>query len=528
MTKFQPTSLGDVYPALCNFLKLTALTLGVPQLALTMQVGVSSQQTGVLSYGHITQVMLRQMLGQPVPSLAPLSNILALGTLYRNLPPNFDGLTPPEPEQAVLVGRLHPPQSSYYLTLYVPGLMAETLTTVQTKTLAYLSQQLVLCLRAVPLPPDLVPPPIEPKASNAEDNDDVASDFLARVVSLSPARSVGGGRVHHRYPRLVDLVTDLQSCLSYKQLGQLLEFHLPPFFPHQAGRLVLLNSQPSQPPSATVLARWGDETPFEPMEQSCGFVATDPGLEPGPGLCKTCQQCSQPRADHPHTSCIMLGTLNQATCILQLTRPRSEAFSLSQTALLQKLSEQILCVMQRLFVLEDLQDKALKDPLTGLLNRRQMEHVLTNICRTANGQEVSVILIDIDHFKAINDTFGHPAGDRVLKDLSILLRGHVRSQDIVCRYGGEEFCMVLLDTPLDVALRRAENIRRAVKYLTLSYDDKPIESMTVSLGVASFPSHGQDPETLIDSADQALYWAKNHGRDRTASVDQIDSEAAAP
>lgn len=173
-----------------------------------------------------------------------------------------------------------------------------------------------------------------------------------------------------------------------------------------------------------------------------------------------------------------------------------------------------------------MQDKALKDPLTGLLNRRQMENVLTNICSTANmQQQVSVILIDIDHFKHINDTFGHLVGDRVLKDLSILLRGHVRSQDIVCRYGGEEFCMVLLDTPLDVALKRAENIRRAVKYLTLSYEDTPIEALTVSLGVASFPDHGQDPETLVNYADKALYWAKNHGRDRTASADQVFLEA---
>lgn len=519
MAKFHPTSLGDVYPALCNFLKLTALALGVPQLALTVQVGIDAQHTGVLSYGHITQVVLRQMLEQPMPALLPLSETFAVGTLYRRGGHASNGLAPRDPGQAVLVGRLHPAQSSYYLTLYVPGLMAETLTTVQMKTLSYLTQQLVLCLRAIPLPPDLVPPPLEP---DLEDTEDVASDFLSRVVSLNSAHSITEGRVQQRYPRLVDLVTDLQSCLSYKQLGHLLEIHLPPFFPHQSGRLVLLSGNP---PSFTVLTSWGDESEFLGLDQSCCFLADQP-VEPGPGTCKTCHQCDRAKADQPHSSCILLGTLNQTTSILQLTRPSGGEFNLGQTALLQKLSEQILFVMQRLFLLEDLQDKALKDPLTGLLNRRQMENVLANICSTANvQQQVSVILIDIDYFKQVNDTFGHLVGDRVLKDLSILLRGHVRSQDIVCRYGGEEFCMVLLDTPLDVALKRAENIRRAVKYLTLDYNGKTLDPLTVSLGVASFPDHGQDPETLINYADKALYWAKNHGRDRTTSADQVFLEA---
>ncbi|WP_196358092.1 GGDEF domain-containing protein [Nodosilinea nodulosa] len=222
------------------------------------------------------------------------------------------------------------------------------------------------------------------------------------------------------------------------------------------------------------------------------------------------------------SKCIVLGMVNDITCMVQLVQLEAEAFNLVQTTLLKRLSEQILFVMQRLLLLEDLQDKALKDPLTGLLNRRQAETVLNSLCHGANGQQnISIILIDIDHFKAVNDTYGHQAGDAVLKNIGMLLRGHVRAQDVVCRYGGEEFCMVLLDTSPEVALRRAEKIRRAVKYVNTSFNRQVLPSLTISLGVASFPHHGETPSALIALADKALYWAKNHGRDRAVSVDHM-------
>jgi diguanylate cyclase (GGDEF)-like protein len=212
--------------------------------------------------------------------------------------------------------------------------------------------------------------------------------------------------------------------------------------------------------------------------------------------------------------------VSDTTCLVQLVQREAESFSPVQTALLKKLSEQILYVTQRLLLLDNLQEQALKDPLTGLLNRRHIETVLNSLCR-AGQQDISIILLDIDHFKAINDTYGHQAGDAVLKNIAMLLRGHVRSQDIVCRYGGEEFCMVLLDTTPEVALKRAEKIRRAVKYVTNSFDGQILPPLTISLGVASFPHHGETPHTLVTLADKALYWAKNHGRDRAVSVDHM-------
>ncbi len=530
MTKPHPASLGDVYPALRNFLKLTALALEVPQLALTVQAGSRPYSTGALSYGPITQVVLRQMLEQPQPDLTPITEVLSLGTLYRN---NIETSTEKPPVESLvlgpsvaLVGRLHPPQTSYYLTFYIPGVGAESLSQSQVKTLSYLSQQLTLSLRTVALPPTLVPPPLSPSLDALENTNQPAQDFLSRVVSINPPRPVGASELKTHLPSMVDLVAQLQACLSYKQLGDVLEEYLPLYFPQQSGQVVLLSGYPAQLLTLTI---WGQGSRLQTFTQRCLLVDQRPPA-PRPGSCTRCHLSpAHPLAADAHDdlspgstiTCTVLGHFNQTTCLLQMVQP-AEGLSPMQTVLLQKLSEHIIYVMQRLLALEDLQTQATHDALTGLLNRRPMESVLRNLCQTGNQQQpVSLILIDIDHFQTINDTFGHQVGDQVLKDLSFVLRGHVRSQDVVCRYGGEKFCMVLFDTPLDVAMMRAEKIRRAVKYLTLTHNDQPIEPLTISLGVSCFPIHGQDPEQLLDQADQALHWAKTHGRDGTASADQM-------
>lgn len=530
MTKLNPAALGDAYPALRNFLKLTALTLETPQVALTVQVGSRPYSAGALSYGPMTQVVLRQMLQQPQPALAPISAALSIGTIYRDRPLGSDASQETAPQessaqetlsQAALVGRIHPPNTSYYLTFYVPGRVAESLSVVQVKTLAYLSQQLMMYLRTVPLPPALVPPPLPTQIETSDSLDAPPSnqDFLSRVVSFNPPRPVGENRHPAPIPSLVDLVAQLQACLSYPQLGQLLKDALPPFFPHQAGQVLLVSESP---PQAKVLAHWGQDLRLQALLQQCP-LATQATTPPRQGLCARCHPSNALDASSARLAitCTVLGHVHQATCLLQVTRLDTGPNPI-QTVLIHKLSEHILYVMQRLLVLENLQAQATHDPLTGLLNRRPMEAVLQNLCQTSHHhQAVSLLLIDIDHFKGINDTFGHLVGDQVLKDLSVLLKGHGRSQDVVCRYGGEEFCMVLFDTPLDVAMVRAEKIRRAVKYLTLTHDDEPIEPLTISLGVACFPLHGENPEELLYRADQALYWAKTHGRDRTANADQI-------
>ncbi len=515
MTKPPSAALGDAYPALRNFLKLTALTLQVPQAALTVQVGSRPYTTGALSYGPITQVVLRQMLEQPPPDLVPISDALSLGTLYRTTP---EAQTPAP--QVALVGRIHPPHTSSYFTLYIPGMVAEALSTTQVKTLAYLSQQLMLCLRLVPLPSVLVPPPLPTNLEDLDSPSQPNQDFLSRVVSINPPRPAGDSQIHPRLPSLVDLAAQLQACLSYDHLGQLMADYLPSVFPHQAGQVVLISGFPTQ---VNVLTRWGHDQPLQSLGQPCELFSR-PMTAPRLGPCPQChpsplEPLTSPLAQ-PTLACTVLGDIKEAICLLQVTAAPGP--SPLQTKLIQKLSDYIPPVMERLLVLEELESQATHDGLTGLLNRRPMETVLHNLCQTGSHQQpVSLILIDIDHFKVVNDTLGHLVGDQALRDISILLKGHVRSQDLVCRYGGEEFCMVLFDTPLDVALVRAEKIRRAVKYLTLVYNDQPIEPLTISLGIACFPRHGENPTQLLRQAHQALCWAKAHGQDRTASVEDL-------
>jgi diguanylate cyclase (GGDEF)-like protein len=162
-----------------------------------------------------------------------------------------------------------------------------------------------------------------------------------------------------------------------------------------------------------------------------------------------------------------------------------------------------------------LSEQANRDPLTGLYNRRYLDTTLAReLARCEReGQHLSLMLIDIDHFKQVNDRYGHPAGDEVLKKLAALLNEQARAADVACRYGGEEFLLVLPNMPQDIARVRAEQWREAFVATTVLFDTFQIQA-TLSIGIATYPDHGSSPEELIRSADQALYRAKSEGRNR--------------
>lgn len=164
---------------------------------------------------------------------------------------------------------------------------------------------------------------------------------------------------------------------------------------------------------------------------------------------------------------------------------------------------------------ETLRLESIRDPLTSLYNRRHMEASLEREVFRAKRHKspVAIIMIDIDHFKKFNDTHGHEAGDVVLQELSTLVRGHIRSEDIACRYGGEEFLLIMPDAALDIASQRAEEIRLQTRELQIAYRDKPL-TITISLGVAAFPQHGAFIKEVVKAADSALYRAKKGGRDQ--------------
>ena len=166
--------------------------------------------------------------------------------------------------------------------------------------------------------------------------------------------------------------------------------------------------------------------------------------------------------------------------------------------------------------LAGVREEALTDPLTGLYNRRYLWEFLRRewVRARRRGQPLSVIMLDLDHFKRINDSFGHQAGDYVLAAVAALLRNQIRASDIVCRYGGEEFALVLPEASYERVRQRAEEIRSAIKQLELWHQGVALGSITASLGIAQFPDHADGPDALVTAADAALYQAKSAGRDR--------------
>lgn len=165
-----------------------------------------------------------------------------------------------------------------------------------------------------------------------------------------------------------------------------------------------------------------------------------------------------------------------------------------------------------------LSEQANRDPLTGLYNRRYLGSTMVRElarCRR-EGRPLSLMLIDIDHFKRINDAHGHQAGDEVLRSVALCLSERSRAADVVCRYGGEEFLLLLPDMPQAAALELANRYRMSLETTPIPFGELRIQA-TLSIGIAAYPDHGQSPEDLIECADQAMYQAKTAGRNRVCA-----------
>jgi diguanylate cyclase (GGDEF)-like protein len=193
------------------------------------------------------------------------------------------------------------------------------------------------------------------------------------------------------------------------------------------------------------------------------------------------------------------------------------------TGILERLSEMSSMWLAGLNLLQHLENESIRDALTNLFNRRYMEISLSRELRlaTRNVNPLSLFMLDIDHFKRLNDTFGHEAGDEVLRGVSEILTGSVRSVDIACRYGGEEFLVILPVTEAETALLRAEDIRRRVGSMRLASQGKTLKDITVSIGVSTFPQAGRTVEDLVGAADRALYAAKIGGRNRVNLAESV-------
>ncbi|MEC9314332.1 MAG: GGDEF domain-containing protein, partial [Pseudomonadota bacterium] len=184
-------------------------------------------------------------------------------------------------------------------------------------------------------------------------------------------------------------------------------------------------------------------------------------------------------------------------------------------------SQRLSVTLGNIKLREDLQRYSFEDSLTGLRNRRFFDDAHARDIQLAkrNQSSLSLLVCDIDHFKRFNDEFGHDAGDAALQAVAEALQQYFRESDIPCRFGGEEFVVLMRDAGLDDALAKAERLREAVQALDISYRGEKLSHLTISIGVSSLSDRDTDAETLLRQADQALYAAKQQGRNRVISAD---------
>jgi diguanylate cyclase (GGDEF)-like protein len=154
--------------------------------------------------------------------------------------------------------------------------------------------------------------------------------------------------------------------------------------------------------------------------------------------------------------------------------------------------------------------------LTGLFNRRYLEETLERELLRASRKHLSlgIIMLDVDNFKQFNDTWGHVAGDVILRELGNLFMKHVRGEDVACRYGGDEFMIILPDVSREITRERAERLCEHTRYINIQFDGQILGAITLSLGVVVFPEDGSTSTVILKAADAALYRAKHEGRNR--------------
>jgi diguanylate cyclase (GGDEF)-like protein len=168
-----------------------------------------------------------------------------------------------------------------------------------------------------------------------------------------------------------------------------------------------------------------------------------------------------------------------------------------------------------LLLRETLRDQSIRDSLTGLFNRRFLEEALDRELQRAKrkNHSLAVVFLDLDHFKRFNDIYGHDAGDTVLRSMAGLFRQHFRGDDIVCRYGGEEFAFILPESSAKDAAKRVEELRQIAKMHKITCKEQVLDTVTFSVGIAAYPENGLTGEELFQTADACLYESKANGRD---------------
>ena len=307
----------------------------------------------------------------------------------------------------------------------------------------------------------------------------------------------------------------LQTCRTTEELSSIIKRSALQLFPSDSGVLYLYNDSRSQLYSSVM---WGSEPQPEFMgpDDCWALRLGQANLYSDPEKSLPCGHISDKKRP---CVCVPVAAQGETLGTLHIAIGRGfedRQYIDARQRVAVSAAEHIGLSLQNLRLRESLREMSIRDPLTGLYNRRHMDAAFDREISKAKRKEcpISVILLDIDHFKKINDEHGHEAGDAVLKGLGALLAKSVRTSDIACRYGGEEFLLILPEADMDVAYKRAEGIRLAFAKMQVQAGGRILQNFKISAGISAFPYCGENAETVIACADAALYKAKETGRDR--------------
>ena len=347
-----------------------------------------------------------------------------------------------------------------------------------------------------------------------------ANDELRRHVSQLEARN-------REMARLVELGELLTSSQTSTDVAAVISRLVPPLFAGDAGAFYELRGGSR---SVQAVARWGDPPPARREFSPTDCWALRRGrvhVIDGSGSEGRCPHIEEPTPEGAICAPLIAEGESLGVLHLQLRQvvPTWEraAHLADRKRLVRALAEQLELALANFRSRETLREQSARDELTGLFNRRYMEESLDRELRRAGreGYSLGLLMMDLDHFKELNDNFGHAAGDVMLRSVGDFLGSSVRGEDVACRFGGEEFVVILPRASLENTRRRAEALREGMKSLQPEPSaSRP--SVTISIGVACSPDHAETREQLVHAADVALYRAKAGGRDRVVVASDGD------
>ncbi len=315
----------------------------------------------------------------------------------------------------------------------------------------------------------------------------------------------------------------LQACQSLDEAAKVISSYGPQLFLESSGQLCLLD--PEDPNQLVALLHWGQTlhsaSRFHCQDCWALRLGTTHLYSPNHlGTPLTCHHLISSEADDLCQACLPMTAFGETIGHLFIEAPyATPECSPHNQQLAETLAEQLALAIANLQLRDALRQDGLRDPLTGLYNRRFLHEFLTKELARSNRSStpIGLLMIDIDYFKSFNDHFGHSAGDFVLQKVAQAITSHVRPSDVICRYGGEEFIVVMPNANLAAATGRAEQLRIAVRQQRTEFQDQQFGGVTVSIGVAIYPDCGPNSDALLRAADNALYQAKDQGRNQVVA-----------